>query len=56
MPSWTMEKKSYVEITRLAYNLRRDELNGFTLSGTYTDTLIYLSHRVHTWICRDSYT
>lgn len=33
-----MEKMHYVEITGLAYNLRRDGLNGFSLSGTYTGT------------------
>ena len=34
-----MEKMSYVEITGLGYKLRRDELNGFTFSCTYTDTI-----------------
>lgn len=33
-----MEKVSYVEITGLAHKLRKDQLSGFTLSGTSIDT------------------
>lgn len=43
---------SYVEITGSTYNLRRDELYGFTLSHIYTDSieLVFLTGSMHGFV------